>query len=344
MSHSPLSQRPLQPGDELYVARSDEERKLERALELGLNVAVVGDAGTGKTTLVRRVLGDVPNQQRIVWVDGRGLAVNETVDRIAESFGWIRDRYRLEPKAGTGIVEAIMDRVPIEPDPDRICTDDFPFLANVIADAPKMLDVGEFDSPWVCVLDTLPARAIEVLFGTHRERLWDLPVQWVLISRTNPLPAAAELFFEVKLPLAELPKELAKRLVALRLNVTKPIADLDTDRLVTTIVSQVSHRPRELVAAARDAVIQDAGEAEEQFKRYGELTVRASGLGRGHAMLMSELIAVGGAHASDRELQQRLGYSRPRIVNLLSQLHEAGLVERRPEGRRVVFVPAEQIP
>jgi MarR family len=341
---SPLSQRPLGSADPLYVARPDAERALGRALALGLNVAVVGDAGTGKTTLVRTVLGAEPNPRRIVCVDGHGSLVSEIVDRIAEGFGWRRKQYRLEPKHEvTGALGSMIKHVPIEPDPARIDTDDLPFLASVIAEAPRVLEFAEFDGPWVCIIDTPPAGAIEELFGKHRERLWDLPVQWVLITHTNPLPAAANLFFETKVTVTELPVDLANKLVALRLSASGAVSRTDAVRLATTIASHVATRPRDLVAAARDAVLHDNGNAEERFKVQGQLTERAAAIGRGHAMLMAELISLGGAHASDAELRQRLGYSRPRMVQLLNELHDAGLVERRPEGRRVTFVPAKQV-
>lgn len=344
MSPSPLSHRPLGPSDPLYVARPEEESHLKRALELGLNVAVVGTAGTGKTTLVRRVLDDLGlDQQQVVWVDGRGVTVHEAVDRIAESFGWVRDNYRLELKPRfRGFAESVMERVPIEPDPNRIDTNDLPFLERVIADAPKVLDVDEFSGRWLCVVDTLPRGAIEELFGSHRERLWEVPVQWVLISRTHP--PSTDLFFEETIPLGELPESLAHRLVALRLNATNLVGETEAVRLAAAIASQVPTRPRDLVAAAREAVLQDADKAEQRFKLYAELGARAAELGEAHATLMTELISVGGAHASDAELQRGLGYSRPQIVKLLGDLEDAGLVERRPDRRRIVFIPVERVP
>jgi type IV secretory pathway ATPase VirB11/archaellum biosynthesis ATPase len=55
----PLSGRPLfatAADAELYVSLPDVERRLERAVERGLNALILGDRGSGKTTLVRQLL------------------------------------------------------------------------------------------------------------------------------------------------------------------------------------------------------------------------------------------------------------------------------------------------
>jgi predicted transcriptional regulator len=61
-------------------------------------------------------------------------------------------------------------------------------------------------------------------------------------------------------------------------------------------------------------------------------------------MLLAELEARGAASASDEELLRSLGWTRPRAVQVFSELEEAGLVasetEKGPTGRpRKVYRP-----
>lgn len=63
-------------------------------------------------------------------------------------------------------------------------------------------------------------------------------------------------------------------------------------------------------------------------------------------MLMAELESLGAASASDERLLRRLGWTRPRAVQVLRELEDAGLVTasyaRGPGGgRQKVYRPVE---
>lgn len=350
MAPSPLSQRPLVLGDPLYVPRPDVEGALGRALELGLNITVMGDAGAGKTTSVRQAVAHMPTPPdgRLIWIDARECAAKEVIDRIAEGFGWSRPQWRWETKPQfSEAMSSMANRVPIEPDPERIGTDDISFLASVIADAPAVLSRSSDAEPstgnWLVVVDEPPSLAFAEVWGKHRERLWDLPVQWIVVTTRSSLPASADLFFDSKVTVGELDSQISKELITRRFEATGEVKPARAERLADAIVGQVPSRARDLIVAAREALLHE-DDAELRFRRYGELTQRAALLGRRHAMLMAELIATSGAHASDQELQQRLGYSRPRIVQLLQELEEQNLVQRKRDGRRITFSPARKVP
>ena len=54
-------------------------------------------------------------------------------------------------------------------------------------------------------------------------------------------------------------------------------------------------------------------------------------------MVFSELEAMAPVHAGDEQLLQRLGYTRPRIVQILKDFEKEGVVESRREGRRQMY-------
>ena len=346
MSGSPLSHRPLPAGSGWYVRRPEPERLLGRALALGLNVAVVGDAGTGKTTLVLQVLADAGvADPRVLRIDCHGLNAAETHRRLLEGFGWVDQGFHWEPKPGYemafgGLVSATHKRVPNPPDPTRIDTGDIDWLVREITDftTPDEIAGGGIELPVIAVVEGPSVAAVNAIFGQHRDRLWDLPVQWILVSR-HPVASDAALFFEAQVPLDDLDAPAARDLLERRLDA----AGQSNAALVDAVVSQVPLRPRELIAAARDGLLrQDLGG--DRLRVQGVLTERAAALGRGQAMLMAELIALGGTHASDEEFLRRLGYSRSRVVALLNELQADGLVEARRDGRRVIYTPAERLP
>jgi DNA-binding MarR family transcriptional regulator len=75
---------------------------------------------------------------------------------------------------------------------------------------------------------------------------------------------------------------------------------------------------------------------------------RLAELGRSAFMLMAELESLGPASASDKQLLQRLGWTRSRAVQVFRQLEEAGLVTsetvKGDSGRpRKVYRPAELV-
>ncbi len=85
MVFSPVSQRPLSGGDQLYVPQPEPERLFRRALDLGLNVAVRGEAGTGKTTLTNHVIASAEiAADRVIRIDCHAMTVRDTLHRLAE--------------------------------------------------------------------------------------------------------------------------------------------------------------------------------------------------------------------------------------------------------------------
>lgn len=343
MAFSPVSQRPLSGGDPFYVPQPEPERLLRRALDLGLNVAVRGEAGTGKTTLANHVIASADiAADRVVRVDCQALGLRDTLHRLAEGWGWSKPTHSWKPKPsyalafGGGLMSVTHERVPIPPDPDRLDGDDIELLSDTIVDRSTTDDLGESDVklPWVAIIDDPSPAAVTAIFGDHRDRLWQLPVQWIVLTRGG-IPSDAALFFEAQVTLGEIEVGAARELLERRL----VAAGRQDPALVNTVIERVPLRPRDLVAAARDGLLH-AEDAPARFRLQGDLTESAAALGRPHAMLMYELLSRGAGSASDEALLQRLGYSRARLAQLLADMHDAGLLVKERDGRKVMFKPA----
>lgn len=345
MFGSPVSQRPLAADDPLYVGRPLPERLLRRALDLRLNAAVVGGGGAGKTTLVQRVLNETHIAESSIFrVDCRGLAPGDALRAIAGAYGWSQPDYRWEPKPGMalafgGLMSVTHNRVLIDPDPNRVDASDIDWLASKIRDhvEPDKIAGGGIEMPAITVIDDPTVATLDSIFGQHRDRLWDLPVQWIVETRKTVASDLA-LFFEAQIHIDDLGVDDARTLLERRL----AAASHTDSALVDAIVAQVPLRPRELISAARDGLLHLDG-AEDRFRAQGVLTERSAALGRPHAMLMSELIALGGAYASDEQLLARLGYSRSRVAGLLKELAAHDIVVAQRDGRRVRYLPNENI-
>jgi hypothetical protein len=341
MVSSPVSQRPLPAGDPLYVPRPDAEQLLRRALALGLNVAVQGDGGTGKTTLINRVIatGSFDKGDKTIWIDCHGLSVRDTLYRIAEGWGWSTPTFtwELKPEFENAFTPSMLGithkQVPVPPDAGRVGREDIDLLSRVIV--PPSDDTSDDAPPqWLAVLENPSAAAVAAIFGGHRDQLWRLPVQWVVATR-SAISSDAALFFETQVTLRELEPRAARDLLDRRL----AAAGHEDRKLVDTIAERIPLYPRDLVAAARDGLLH-AEDAPARFELQERLTQKAAAIGRPHSMLMSELLARGAVSASDDALLQRLGYSRARLAQLLAEMSEAGLLVKERDGRKVMFKPA----
>lgn len=345
MATSPLSQRSLPVGDALYLP-NPAAGSITRAVELGLNVVVTGASGVGKTTIVRQALigEEQPPQGRLVWVEGDGCSVHDLPDRLLEAFGWSPPTYETRLRSEvSGVMGVMTERVPIEPDPRTVDRSDVEFLGRTVAEAPEVLEHDPGDKPWLVVVDGPHPLAFDELWGKFRELLWQMPVQWIVLTTRDPLPSAANVFFEAKTVVGDLDDETAHQLVVSRLEATGKIPTRQASTIADSIVGNVPNRPRDLITAARDTLLGDE-QAESRYGRYDQLSQAAQRLGRPQAMLMAEIIAAGGASASDEELQQRLGYSRSRLAQLLDDMVNKNLLVRERQGRRMIFKPTETLP
>jgi hypothetical protein len=317
-----LSQRPLMAtaaDAQLFVNRATELEKLSRAVRHGFNSLVLGERGVGKTTLLRRfehqlLADDV--ECRFVEASG-ATTVPELIDILHEA---VHGRRR-------DATERIMASLDGREDID----DDLRLLAPTGG------------SRVVILLDSIGSPdVVQHLFGRLRDEVWQLPLLWVVAGnrpeRPRYLEPPADSFFDAVIEVGELDEADAVELLRRRAQ----RADQDDAAaavllgVAARLGNQVTPRtPRNLLAAARDVLIEGEDDPTRWVTNLYALQARAAELGRAPAMLFTEVMDLGPVSASDKRLLDRLGWTRPRAAQVLKQLEDAGLVvvtEEAPDG------------
>jgi DNA-binding transcriptional ArsR family regulator len=322
-----ISQRPLSGSDadqRLFVDRGEETAAVLRALDLGFNVFVIGDPKAGRTSLLRHV-------ERLVADSGGRTAF---VDALSH-------------EGLPGLLEALRGALGASPGPplptagpaSTVSESDVAALGPAPNDsAPD--NSATADAATVFVDNPTPGVA-QALFGRFRDALWQFPYQWVvaglLVRRSEYLEPPADSFFDSIVELGSLSEEDARSLLRRRIETAGDSEDAHLlERSMEQIVKgTVERTPGALLAGARATLLR--GAPDSAFADLVKLQTQANSMGRGHAMVFSELEAMAPVHAGDERLLQRLGYTRPRIVQILKDLEKEGVVESRREGRRQMY-------
>lgn len=307
-----LSGRPLMdnPVDAAYFVDRDEPlSRIDRALSRGLNVLVSGEPGMGKTSLLRHVMyrartegsepvGDFP--MRFVRAEGISDG-SELLSRIAGTTGQ-SEAACLESLAAerATIVDETLARWKSEG-----------------SDA-----TGAILNPAI-IVDDVTATAGHALFGRLRDELWETGWQWIVSVRSNDrgavLTPPADAFFETVIDLEPMTVDAANELFTGR-------TDVHFGALPAEVTRVVGGNPRRMIATLRDLMDMPTSDIRQRLDLMRWRDNQIHMLGRSESMLAFELEARGSASASDKDLLNRLGWTRARAVQVATKLEEAGLV------------------
>ena len=345
-----LSARPLldNAADQgLFVGRKDELARIPLALGSGLNCLVVGPPGSGKTSLVRAVMyrshlaGD---SLRCVYVRANGAQT--AADLLTAVLAVMRRS----------------DRSATADPPQRPALDLLDALAGEIGDL-RRAEPGVIP---VLVVEDVLAAAGSAVFGALRDELWELDARWLVTTSTAQVGGwvrpPAEVFFETRVDLGPLSEQDAAELLRRRIEpgdlggeaspaeliaavpqnaadpaadtVTDPAADAVTQTVIDTVTDAARETPRRLLELARElGAGSTVGGA--RLNALAGLEARAAAvaqLTRPARMLAQELEASGWSSASDERLLARVGWTRPRVIQVMAELEDRGLVDMREES------------
>ncbi len=326
-----LSGRPLLDNaadHALFVGRDDALARIDRALRSGLNCLVVGDPGSGKTSLVRAMMY-----------------------RTTESAQPLRVTYvrANEARSAADLLTAILTALGPGRPTRSSAIDLLDDLTAELADA----DAGETGIR-VMVVDDIGAAAGAELFGALRDELWQVGAQWLVTTSTaqssSLLRPPADVFFETRIELGPLTEEEAAELLRRRIDAPGSTGsgremegansgdtdDTDDERNAWMLAAVGSARetPRRLLEVVRE-LSADPAVGGLGFTTVTGLRSRSAALeqlSRPARMLAQELEALGWASASDERLLVRMGWTRPRVVQVIAELEGEGLVEMREES------------
>ncbi len=281
---------------DLFVGRESELARLRRSIDLGLNVAVVGEPGSGKSSLLRR----------LAWSERRERADRPEPVQFSASGA---------PDVGALLRELLR----------RVAGDEAAAAAQLAGSAPTALLerlATVLPERLLVVVDDLPADRGRELFGSLRDEVWRLGADWVVAVDVAEADALlrppADVFFETVVRLGPLSADAAHDLLRRR-GVELSYGDAEA------LVRLSGGNPRRLVDLAR-AVVADGRAASELVAEDADRHRRLAALGGPARALVQVLADVGPASPSDPDLQRRMGVTRPRLVALFRQLQEAGMV------------------
>jgi hypothetical protein len=330
----------------LFVDREEQLEQLERSVRRGFNVAIHGDRGAGKTSLLHFVEYRERALRRVAFVDATGLDdVSELVDRVqAAVLGRVVRPFdaRFEaPFADRGSSSASASPA------DRARVNSTGGLAQGTA-ATWLVDqvrsLAEAESTFVLVDASGAPEAAYGLFGRLRDELWQLEHRWIVAVDTRDWPhlqrPPADAFFDITIEIPPLDQVQLMNLLELR----EP--SLQRPEL-GQIAADSGGNPRHALELVRQAIVRERP-IEDMLMTRALREQAASRLGRPHSMLLAELEASNGPLSpSDERLLERMGWTRERAGQVFRDLEEAAIVgfaeERQPRGRpRKLYFPNER--
>lgn len=320
-----LSGRPLRDTRRdraLFVDRDQTIEVAEKALRNGGNVLLVGQRGSGKSSILRMVAHNLgEDKRRRVLIDGRTAASTfDFLVLLRDQLGaWARlplgEAATTLTSAAVSMLEAPQVVVrPTPTDTQKLLTELRAIARNLPADGETIVLVDEMPSP----------QSAHTLFGRLRDELWELPLVWLVavderdagLYREPP----ADAFWQRVVTIPGLDPDAAAELLRRR---------LDDDQLPPAVLEELvraaNGSPRRLIALAYDVVVEGA-DPNSLMRQDQELQDRLEDLSEPAKRLLAEVEANGAASPSDEGLLKKLGWTRSRASQVFRELEKQGLV------------------
>jgi hypothetical protein len=187
----------------------------------------------------------------------------------------------------------------------------------------------------VIVVEDVSAIAGSEVFGALRDELWQVDARWLVTASSTQaaglLRPPADAFFETSIELGPLTGDEATELLRRRFDDTAPA---ELFELLASAMNAGGQTPRRLLETAREVAAEPAvgGAALTVVQGLRARTEALEQASRPARMLAQELDAIGWASASDEQLLARMGWTRPRVVQVIGELENRGLVQMREES------------
>jgi hypothetical protein len=318
---------------DLFVGREAELRRAVAAVASGLNTLVVGPRRIGKSSFLHRLgqlLHDPDHGQASEPAPGYQVTTSDGTHGgsapVMGDAGDLRAVY-VPGEQASGARELLTECF--------VAVSDNQFTARMAARTTEELgDVIELfrqdvaaqvatGRRVVVLLDDPDEAGFHMLFGRFRDLIWQIEATWVVAGsagRALYMAPPADAFFSAVVQLGPLSHDESLELLRRRL---PDVADTD---VLERLVDMAQGDPNVLLQVAVDIFVNhaDLADVEHNTWRLDEVAAR---LGRPATMLVAELLSLGPVSASDPVLLSKLGWTRPRLLQVLQQLEEAGVAQ-----------------
>lgn len=345
-----LSPRPLlstEPDSRIFTDRDTELQLLSRTIAAAENALVIGERGSGKTSLMNLAAFKLTKQGSLVVILkvlelGEHFSQQALITRLADE---LTSQYQKLPQArakrvarslaaGLGTIGTISDRlIDVRSASSLELLRD---LLNQLRTRFRTIAIFLDDC------DKLDAEEIWASLRGLRDRLWELNVSLVLSLLPDQVGVVTkpplDQFFPYHIMLRKFYRRDLQQLIEKRLG--KGHLTL-SDSALDELSLRSSGNPRVALTILRHALQSGTqGSAKLSLERRD---VRSASVVFSNVRtelersLLSYLAAHPETSASDPNLVKEMGVTRSRLVQILSQLKSQGLVEGKKIGRRVVY-------
>lgn len=330
-----LGQRPLTASDadsDLFADRSDELKRVCRALDLGLNVYLWGPRGSGRTSLFHQVQRLLPDSKYVRLEGFKNLAERlDEIERVVRGERLLQREERVRR-------DSPLDVWPLAPrhEIQTVTVAEDP-LRRLRAAAEAETDT---DRPrQLLLVDDLSSRGLNEMFGRLRDNMWELPLQWVVAGESGHLSPPSDTFFDVSIELAPLDREGLEELLRRRASSGTRQEESRLLEVAQAALEPIAPcTPRRALAVLRDLYLSD--DAAELTSELSRVQAAREHLKPTANTVLEALMAHGPVHAGDERLLGEVGVTRSRIVQVLSELEAQGLVSTQRVGRRKLYSAA----
>lgn len=182
----------------------------------------------------------------------------------------------------------------------------------------------------VVLLDDPEEAAFHNLFGRFHDLMCQVEATWVVAGsagRAIYMAPPAGAFYSAVVQLGVLSHDESLKFLRRRL----PNPNVTDTVVLERLVGMAQGNPNVLLQAAIDVLVNhaDLADVERDTWRLDEVSAC---LGRPATMLVAELLSLGPVSSSDPVLLAKLGWTRPRLLQVLQQLEEAGVVQSAQHG------------
>lgn len=297
-----------------YVARPAVENDLRSGLRRGLNQLLVGPRGSGRTTILHRLLWEERDRAATPEGDRDLVLVRSARAETPTAFlqlvaAAVVDGWPTTPDTAqvSGPAPGVRGPRPELPTWNELATTDalIQLLARHIAERPR---------PVVLLVDDLQPELGNQVFGVLRDEIWSIGAQWLVTATPEQIPtllaAPADAFFDAQVTIPTLTAAEAADILSRRLHgkVLAPAGSW-TPRSLLMLAAHHDQPQWEHVTAAR---------ARQQTE--------IAKLGRAASMMAAVMEDLGPVSPSDPRLLNALGWTAARSSQVLGMLRDAGFV------------------